>query len=107
MRLACRWMLVQVPTDSGPGLSVPKPPGKQSRPIRLSLEYLSESFSLDQGNIRAGLNICSLLLSRVTCSARVTGHPEVNERTLQLLVCRPLVQNGRFAADRDFTDSRF
>ena len=21
--------------------------------------------------------------------------------------CRPLVQNGRFAADRDFTDSRF
>ena len=37
----------------------------------------------------------------------MTGHPEVNEGILQLLVCRPLVQNGRFAANRDFTDSRF
>jgi hypothetical protein len=39
---------------------VPKPPGKQSRQIQLSLKYLSECISLDQGNIREGLNICSL-----------------------------------------------
>jgi len=65
--LECDWlslMLVHVLTDSGPGLSVPKNSQEAITPNPAFIEYLSESFSLDQGNIRAGLNICSLLLSR-------------------------------------------